>query len=265
MHVLFYSHRKQKQIQFHPRILHALTSTISLQLYLGDFTIYGPNFIKLHFVELITFTALLMATSSTSQMASSSSSTSTTGPTSGATNTTSLFEVSFAKAMKLLQSQSKDSAEQLKAILDECLAQKKATPAMVPKQPVPMVKPVITNKAPIAVPKPIIIPSDDNDCASLSCVVCKQVEQSAGNEIVECQECHSLYHQECHKPSLANENVKDPRFVWYCSTCTNKRKKAKLPGKPIVSSAGNGAATKDTKEHQNPELSPFKSWSFLKK
>lgn len=179
------------------------------------------------------------------------------------------FEASFARAMRLLQSPKKDATDQLKAMLDECLAQKKGPPIMLPKQQPAPIKPVITNKAPLVAPTvsaPIIVPSDDIECASISCVVCKRVEQRAGNEIVECQECHSLYHQECHKPSLANENVKDPRFVWYCSTCTNRRKKAKLPGKAAVStSAGNGSATKDTKEQKDPEISPFKSWSFLKK
>lgn len=175
------------------------------------------------------------------------------------------FEASFAKAMRLLQSPNKDATEQLKAMLDECLAQKKAPPIAVPKQQPPMVKPVVASKAPITITKPILVPSDDIDCTSLSCVVCKRVEQNTGNEIVECQECHSLYHQECHKPSLANENVKDPRFVWYCSTCTNKRKKVKLPGKPPAAATSSSSVTKDTKDLQNPEVSPFKSWSFLKK
>ncbi len=29
----------------------------------------------------------------------------------------------------------------------------------------------------------------------LACIVCKQLDVSAGNQLVECQECHSLYHQ----------------------------------------------------------------------
>ena len=29
----------------------------------------------------------------------------------------------------------------------------------------------------------------------LACIVCKQIEVSAGNQLIECQECHSLYHQ----------------------------------------------------------------------
>lgn len=84
------------------------------------------------------------------------------------------FEASFAKAMRLLQSPSKDATEQLKAMLDECLAQKKAPLIALPKQQPPTIKPVVANKAPVAVPVPtILVPSDDIDCTSLSCVVCK--------------------------------------------------------------------------------------------
>lgn len=87
------------------------------------------------------------------------------------------FETSFARAMRLLHSTDKDATEQLKAMLDECLAQKKVAPVVVPKaQPAP-IKPVITNKAPpavnVALTAPILVPSDDIDCTSLACVVCK--------------------------------------------------------------------------------------------
>lgn len=34
------------------------------------------------------------------------------------------------------------------------------------------------------------------------------------NRLVECSDCHMLYHQECHKPPIL-ENVNDPRLVWY--------------------------------------------------
>ena len=29
----------------------------------------------------------------------------------------------------------------------------------------------------------------------LACVVCKKMDVSAGNQLIECQECHNLYHQ----------------------------------------------------------------------
>ncbi|XP_074660175.1 uncharacterized protein LOC141912719 [Tubulanus polymorphus] len=59
----------------------------------------------------------------------------------------------------------------------------------------------------------------------IACVVCRQFDVSSGNQLVECQECHSLYHQECHKPPVINQDVNDPRFVWYCSKCQKNLKK----------------------------------------
>ena len=29
----------------------------------------------------------------------------------------------------------------------------------------------------------------------LACIVCKKMDVAAGNQLIECQECHSLYHQ----------------------------------------------------------------------
>ncbi|XP_059140970.1 integrator complex subunit 12-like [Physella acuta] len=75
----------------------------------------------------------------------------------------------------------------------------------------------------------------------IACVVCRQFDVSSGNQLVECQECHSLYHQECHKPPVTEEDVSDPRFVWYCSRCTKSLKKmvTQKPIKPKLSSSSN--------------------------
>jgi len=40
-----------------------------------------------------------------------------------------------------------------------------------------------------------------------------------GNRLIECCECHELYHQECHKPTIGDKEVDDPRHTWYCSSC----------------------------------------------
>ena len=34
-----------------------------------------------------------------------------------------------------------------------------------------------------------------------------------------------LFCQECHKPPVIENNVNDPRFVWYCSKCMKNLKK----------------------------------------
>lgn len=105
------------------------------------------------------------------------------------------FDTSFAKAMRLLHSFEHDATDQLKSMLDECMALKKTPSNILSKQPPPpIVKPVINNtikttQEPKHVPvtttitstnitnssnaASIIAPSDDMDCTSMSCVVCK--------------------------------------------------------------------------------------------
>ena len=37
------------------------------------------------------------------------------------------------------------------------------------------------------------------DSLGVACVVCKSFDVQTGNTLVECQDCHSLYHQDCHR------------------------------------------------------------------
>lgn len=53
----------------------------------------------------------------------------------------------------------------------------------------------------------------------------RQMTVTSGNQLVECQECHNLYHQECHKPQVTDKDVNDPRLVWYCARCTRQMKR----------------------------------------
>ncbi|CAG11487.1 unnamed protein product [Tetraodon nigroviridis] len=81
----------------------------------------------------------------------------------------------------------------------------------------------------------------------LACVVCRQMTVSMGNQLVECQECHNLYHQDCHKPQVTDKDVNDPRLVWYCARCTRqmKRMAQKPPQKPSPASATSAPVVKD--------------------
>lgn len=74
-------------------------------------------------------------------------------------------------------------------------------------------------------------PTDAEDFAiemGLVCIVCKQLEATSRNQLIECQECHSLYHQECHRPPVTDNEVNDPRHVWYCVRCTKTMRKVWL-------------------------------------
>ena len=65
------------------------------------------------------------------------------------------------------------------------------------------------------------------DLAVSKCVVCSSGNGSmAGNQLVECHECHELYHQNCHKPHITDQSINDPRHVWYCRNCSKQMKQA---------------------------------------
>ncbi|XP_025204061.1 integrator complex subunit 12-like [Melanaphis sacchari] len=55
-----------------------------------------------------------------------------------------------------------------------------------------------------------------------SCCTCKESYVVMGNSLVECLECHSMYHQNCHNPPIIDINLNDPRIVWYCINCRQK-------------------------------------------
>lgn len=56
----------------------------------------------------------------------------------------------------------------------------------------------------------------------LMCVICKLMDVSARNRLVECADCHSLYHQQCHKPQISETDANDQENSWYCSSCKSK-------------------------------------------
>lgn len=70
---------------------------------------------------------------------------------------------------------------------------------------------------------PDILQSDDPLAAiledDLTCVICKGMDVGARNTLVECGDCHSLYHQECHTPHIQDSQIDVPKLVWYCSNC----------------------------------------------
>ncbi|PIK54766.1 putative integrator complex subunit 12-like [Apostichopus japonicus] len=70
----------------------------------------------------------------------------------------------------------------------------------------------------------------------LACVVCKKMDVSAKNQLIECQECHNLYHQFCHKPAAVDTDANDPRLVWYCAKCQRNMRKS-VDKKPLKSSS----------------------------
>jgi len=89
------------------------------------------------------------------------------------------------------------------------------------------------NSSPVNLPArdtpPDILQSDDTLALEileddLTCVICKGMDVGARNRLVECQECHSLYHQECHVPHILDSQIDNvPKQVWYCSNCSKSQ------------------------------------------
>ncbi|XP_013384675.1 integrator complex subunit 12 [Lingula anatina] len=99
----------------------------------------------------------------------------------------------------------------------------------------------------------------------IACIVCGNFDVSSLNQLLECQECHSLYHQECHRPAVTEQEVNDPRFVWYCSKCSRNLKK--MVSKPQKSRPAPTAVSSSLKDSSNggkntkaeaPAMLPFK-------
>jgi integrator complex subunit 12 len=167
----------------------------------------------------------------------------------------------FRNALKLLHSSKTDSAEKLRNALDELIKQKfgsskmlinvlskkhlaeevKSSGSNLKPKPLSGQKKLTTGGLQMATGSPILegisvtssqsptILSDldqvQEELMELLCCVCRRMDNSAKNCLVECHgECHSLYHQECHKPPISDSdaNNTDPEHNWYCSTCRNK-------------------------------------------
>ncbi|XP_033200254.1 integrator complex subunit 12-like isoform X2 [Bombus vosnesenskii] len=168
----------------------------------------------------------------------------------------------FTQGLHLLHSTNKDSAEQLRALLDEAIKQKYGPSKMLSNvlhKKYMMEEPVLSdhsssssskkskssssssskhssksskNSSPVNLPTrdtPPDIIQTDNTLAleiledDLTCVICKGMDVGARNRLVECSECHSLYHQECHIPHILDSQIDVPGLVWYCSNCSKSQ------------------------------------------
>ncbi|XP_028399901.1 integrator complex subunit 12-like [Dendronephthya gigantea] len=65
------------------------------------------------------------------------------------------------------------------------------------------------------------------DLSVSKCIICSSGKSGIpGNQLVECHECHELYHQNCHKPRITDQSIDDLRHVWYCRNCSKQMKQA---------------------------------------
>lgn len=57
----------------------------------------------------------------------------------------------------------------------------------------------------------------------LNCCICGEIRFTATNRLIECSKCGALYHQECHKPAITDEEASEEQGRdWQCDNCTSK-------------------------------------------
>uniref|UniRef100_A0A1Q3F1Y1 Integrator complex subunit 12 n=1 Tax=Culex tarsalis TaxID=7177 RepID=A0A1Q3F1Y1_CULTA len=198
------------------------------------------------------------------------------------------IDPTFKHALKLLHSSCSDSAEKIRALLDELIKQRfgsaKTLASTLTKKhlgeeslapgsnlyvrkqkPVPIQVPVVPVTLPdskqqspaksepesaVPTPESLTVPpppqsgpiilslsdvegnDEDDDVVmeedqlkeleDLMCIVCRRMDVSARNRLVECADCHSLYHQECHKPAISEADANDQENAWFCTLCKGK-------------------------------------------
>lgn len=90
----------------------------------------------------------------------------------------------------------------------------------------------------------------------LTCIVCRGMDVAPRNRLIECTECHSLYHQECHQPPVGEADMEDPRSIWYCTDClkTINRAASKPHAAPKPAVKEPVTAVKTLKAESTPSL-----------
>uniref|UniRef100_A0A1B0BUN2 Integrator complex subunit 12 n=1 Tax=Glossina palpalis gambiensis TaxID=67801 RepID=A0A1B0BUN2_9MUSC len=181
------------------------------------------------------------------------------------------FEFLLKRATTLLHSSQSNSAFELRQLLDEEIKKRYGSEKMItnsmnkkqldeeanfpgrraatpPPQPVEEIINLINSPAKTISDSPdTIVDSEDASGALLSttaedeanlkefgdlnCCVCGEMMFTATNRLIECCKCGSLYHQECHKPLIADDEISDDQVQnWQCDNCVNKPSTTKAAG-----------------------------------
>lgn len=72
------------------------------------------------------------------------------------------------------------------------------------------------------------------------------MDVGARNRLLECSDCHSLYHQECHRPVVTALEADD---VWICQSCKDERRRVmeRSPTPPLIQQQTIPPASKPSK------------------
>nr|XP_058970170.1 integrator complex subunit 12-like [Pocillopora verrucosa] len=97
------------------------------------------------------------------------------------------------------------------------------------------------------------------DWGSVCSICCRDESKIPGNQLVECHECHSLYHQRCHEPRVVDSEVNDPRHVWYCVQCVRRMREMASSASPKSRPTESATFSKPlSSSHRPVPLAPFK-------
>lgn len=86
------------------------------------------------------------------------------------------------------------------------------------------------------------------DLEDLVCVVCRRIDLSAKNQLIECTKCNALYHQECHTPKISDSELSNGQeSSWCCNACKPTKLKTIVagssPSKSTYSSPSSGSSS----------------------
>lgn len=86
-----------------------------------------------------------------------------------------------------------------------------------------------------------------HDFEDLLCVICRRIDLSAKNRLIECTKCNLLYHQECHSPQLKDADLANGQeLTWLCSDCKGRSSTA-----TSVSSSSSSSSSKKEKDKEH--------------
>jgi len=105
------------------------------------------------------------------------------------------------------------------------------------------------------------IPIDDiieMDFDGPMCKICHLNKRSEDeNLLAECSECHSHFHQLCHKPNVSTKDLNDPRLIWYCARCTKKMSKEMAAQQQQQQQTSTSSSIKPTEPPAKVVANPF--------
>lgn len=88
----------------------------------------------------------------------------------------------------------------------------------------------------------------------LSCLICRRIDLSAKNRLIECTKCTSLYHQDCHNPQISDSDlVNGQESTWCCSNCRVKKFKSSssMTGSPSKSNISSSSPTSSSSSNSD--------------